>query len=258
MRRLLTPVLTVALAVPCVPAAETAPEPDPAKPAIEKTGGTTYRLGDIRFDTASRTATFPAKVNMDEGIVEYAIVHESGKVHESLLSTQIRPFDLNVVLLLLNWKPCDGFFERPDPQSAFMPAKDPEIRPESLARFSISWKEKDGKTATVPLESWLLNIEERRAVPDGPFVYTGSITDRSGFLAQETGSILAVYCDPAAMFNNPREGNISDEIWAVHKGRVPERETAVTVTIQAVPASGKAEKPAPPAKRKEISPKPKP
>ena len=37
----------------------------------------------------TRTIRFPAVINMREGLLEFVIVHDKGKVHESLLRTAI-------------------------------------------------------------------------------------------------------------------------------------------------------------------------
>ena len=52
------------------------------------------RFGLVRVDAAARTASFPAYVNMTNGILEYAVVTDYGKVHESLLFTEAKPVDV--------------------------------------------------------------------------------------------------------------------------------------------------------------------
>jgi hypothetical protein len=59
------------------------------------------------------------------------------------------------------------------------------------------------------------------------------------FLAQDTGSIVALMVDPASIVNNPREGNEFDDIW-VPDPAVPAKGTAVTIELRPV-AAGKAE-----------------
>ena len=42
---------------------------------------------------------------MTDGMLEYLIVTEMGKTHESLLSTKIEPYDIQVAMLLLGIEP---------------------------------------------------------------------------------------------------------------------------------------------------------
>src|SRR5436309_1824597 len=64
-----------------------------SNPALSLTNGALRRisedvfgLGLVRLDTKKRTVSFPGKVNMSTGSVEYALVRVTGKVHESVLA----------------------------------------------------------------------------------------------------------------------------------------------------------------------------
>ena len=63
-----------------------------------------YRVGDITVDAKLGVAVFPAEVNQLVGLIEYALVTEIGKVHESFLSTKARPSDIHAAMLLLGAK----------------------------------------------------------------------------------------------------------------------------------------------------------
>ena len=64
-----------------------------------------YRVGDVTVDGKLGVVAFPAKVNQLVGLIEYALVTETGKVHESFLSTRVRPSNIHAALLLLGAKP---------------------------------------------------------------------------------------------------------------------------------------------------------
>ena len=63
-----------------------------------------YRVGDVTVDAKLGMAVFPAKVNQLVGLIEYTLVTEIGKVHESFLSTKARPSDIHAAMLLLGAK----------------------------------------------------------------------------------------------------------------------------------------------------------
>lgn len=226
-----------------MPEASASPEaPDPAK-AIRRLDDSRFELNGITFDKKTRGISLPAKVNMNEGLLEYALVHESGKVHESLLSTAVSPSDLNVVLLLLNYQPCGAFFDISNKQAGAVPVKNPVIGVSSQLQVSVEWKDSAGAAKSAPLESLLLNLDKKGTVTPGPFTYTGSqVMSDGSFLAQDTGSILALYVDAAAVINNPREGNENDDIWVPDQKKLPARDTPVTVCLK--PMELKAKKPA--------------
>jgi hypothetical protein len=214
-----------------------APKPDaPPAPAIKSLGGPRYELNGITFNGDTRAITLPATVNMTEGLLEYALVHESGKVHESLLSTPISPYDLNVVLLLLNYQPSATFFDTSDQAAGAVLVRNPKIEAQAKLLVTLEWKDPAGKAQKALLESLLLNIDQKAPAKDGPFVYTGSMLMEDGtFMAKETGSILALYADASALLNNPRQGNENDDNWLADKSKVPPKGTTVTVTLTPAP-----------------------
>ena len=219
---------------------------DPTK-AIEPLGGTRYRLGALTFDKATGVISVPAVVNMNKGLLEYVLVHESGKVHESLLSTAVKPMEFNVALLLLRWKPSETFFDYAEPERGGVPIKGAKHPVPSQMTLHVRWKDASGAEQTVRLEQWLHNADKRAKITEGPFIYTGSRVMPDGtFLAQETGSLIALYVDPASVVNNPRDGNENDDVWFPDPG-VPTKGTPVTLELHPVaePKAGKAE--APPA-----------
>lgn len=233
-------------------------EPLDPKKAIQRIEGDRYKCGSIEFDQKTREIRIPCKLNMREGPLEYVLVHESGKVHESLLSTAARPLELNIVLLLLNWKKSEVFFDFSNADRGGVPVKKAKNPPASQVEVHVAWKDKEGKDQTCRVEQWMHQIEKRAKVTEVPWIYTGSIIMPDGrWLAEETGSIMALYVDPGSMFNNPREGNDLDDVWIADPG-VPEKETPVTVIFKpaAVPAAERNE-PVKPASAPKAKPSPK-
>ena len=78
------------------------------KERVKQVGPGMYRVGDVTVDAKLGVAAFPAKVNQLVGLIEYALVTEAGKVHESFLSTKARPSDIHAAMLLLGVKPPGG------------------------------------------------------------------------------------------------------------------------------------------------------
>jgi hypothetical protein len=217
------------------------PVPPPTKPGEQPPPGqitqiskTRYRLGKIEFDQVSRTITFSATLNMNKGMLEYALVNESGKLHEALLATKISPFNLNLVLIILKYKPAENFIPpellSPDKQPT-AGAKPSPIDPSNGFDIKVSWKDQEGIEKTARMEDWIHNAATKKKAEPGPFVYTGSDLDHNGiYSAQATGSIVALHSDPSAIFNNPRQENHSDGIWQAGPG-APPLQTKVQVTF---------------------------
>ncbi|MFN5961518.1 MAG: YdjY domain-containing protein [Verrucomicrobiota bacterium] len=239
-------ILMTALAAAQDPAAGKAPPSDPTK-AIEPLGGTRYRLGLMEFDKASRIITLPATVNMTKGLLEYVLVHESGKVHESLFSTKVKPAEFNVALLLLNWKPSTTFFDYTEPERGGVPVPGATHLPSSHLTIHLRWKDPQGKEQTTRIEDWIHNLDKKAKIEAAPFIYTGSrIMPDGSFLATETGSLIALMVDPASVINNPREGNELDDIW-IPDSQLPAKGTEVRIELRPVdaPEEAKSQEPNP-------------
>lgn len=224
---------------------EKAPPKDP-KEMIKKIEGTRFQLGVMEFDQKTRELRIPCKLNMREGLMEYVLVHESGKAHESLLTTTARPTEVNIALLLLNWKPSDVFWDYTEPERGGLLVKGAKNPPASQLEVQVAWKDKAGKDQTARLEDWLHNVEKRAKITKEPWIYTGSRVMPDGkFLAEDTGSILALYADPGSIINNPRQGNDMDDVW-VADPNVPEKGAEVTLILKPVaPEAAKQEEPKP-------------
>jgi hypothetical protein len=193
-------------------------------PPVEKLANGHYRLGDIVVNKAERSITFPAQVNMDSGLLEYLIVHNKGKTHESLLRTRVDPYNLQIAFLLLGF---EGAEKRLSMQGD--PATPKGERLQILIGMASAQK-----PVMIPAEQWLVNKfnDEVKDVAAINWVFSGSYVDFGRFMAQESGSIAAIWHDPVALIDNASPGGESNRIWFVKQGTVPPVGTPVTVTIR--------------------------
>jgi len=192
-------------------------------PPIEKLGGGKYRLGEIFIDKTERSISFPAQVNMDKGLLEYLLVQNKGKTHESLLRTRIDPHNLQIAFMLLGY---EGTDQRLSMQGAPETPKGERINITVMAPVA-------GKTVFIGADQWLSIKDGEKMKNTGSmnWVFCGSYVDYGRFMAQESGSIIAIYHDPVALIDNASPGGESDKVWFVKEGSVPPVGTQVTVTI---------------------------
>jgi len=185
----------------------------------------------IEIDKDNQTVSFPAEINMHEGMLEYLLVASTGKTHESLLSTKVEPYDIQVAMLLLGIKPAANADTQPPAQITNGYLKNaPELTGERIA-LSLSWTDSGGPHRAAP-ESMIWNLASNAVMTNGPWVYNSSELYGGRFLAQIDGSITALVRDPAALINNPRPGNDNDQIWEVYSSVTPPAGTGVDVTIE--------------------------
>lgn len=227
-------------APPCAPDTPVnAPSPDTVapveKPTIKDLGDGKYSVGDITFQKKNRSISFPARVNLIEGLLEYAIVQQNGKIHESLLVTDVSPFHLNVALRLLSYKPSEELF--PILDEDFVPTKEYPVVSESVkaaARVEIllSWKKEDGTKGEASLNDWITHAVTEAPIPAMPWIYNGSYIHEGVFQAQSSGDIGAIFTNYAALFNYPGKDRGLDTVWIPTPKRLPPVDTPVIVTIK--------------------------
>jgi hypothetical protein len=237
MLRVLTSTLflaTAAIAAPAdpVPAPEAAAEP--SQPNVRKLGDGKFAVGLVQFQQKSRHVSFPAEVNMTEGLLEYAIVHQNGKIHEALLHTKTNPFHVNIALKLLRYEASPELFQILDEDykpTGKYPTVSEATKTAARVEILLSWTKDDGSKGKASLNDWISNTANEAPIPATPWVYGGSYFHNKVFQAEGTGDIAAIFTTNSALFNYPGTGHMDDEIWIPTPERIPPVGTAVTVTI---------------------------
>ena len=194
---------------------------------VERVSPGVFRLGEIKIYKETRSIAFPAKVNMDKGLLEYILVRSSGKTHESLFRTDVDPYHLQIAFLLLG-------FEGTDRPLAFQGAS--EIPRGDPVEITIVYPKVEGsQELRLKPEEWVVKKISNSIKDAGKldWVYTGSVVIQGQFLAQSGGSIIAIFHDPVALIDNASPGGESDEIWFVKEGVVPPVGTPVTIIMKA-------------------------
>ncbi len=186
---------------------------------IEKTGDHTLRIGIVQCDRSERTLTIPAQVNAREGLVEYALVTRKGKIHESLLSTDADPLHVQMAAMLLGMSP--------------QPGKQPACE----VTVEVEWAT-NGPAKKVALEDLIALAGDSTGnanggrMARGPWKFTGSQIDSSGFVAAREGSIIALIDDPASLVANPRHDRQDDTLHSPQTAAMPGIGIPVSVRIR--------------------------
>jgi hypothetical protein len=203
------------------------------EPAIEKIDADHYRIGKITFNRKNREIRFPAKVNMVEGLLEFLVVHENGKIHESLFVTDISATHLNLAFTLLRYPASHELYALPN-DTGGLSDKFPEVPQEikNAARIMIEVEvTQDAKSRRRPVNEWIQHAGKKAAMPAGPWVYGGSEIYDGKFVPESTGDIIAIFLARSAMINYPGDDNRDDDVWLPFAKRVPAQGTEVTLIL---------------------------
>ena len=192
----------------------------PAPPPLQLLAPGVFEIGNCKIIKKKNRVEFPAKVNMTEGLLEYVVVSDAGKLHESLLKTEVEPYSLHIALLLMG---LEGTLKPLVEQGQPLTPTGDRID------VMVSWQE-NGKEKQSRIDAWVRKGDD----PAGniPWVYTGSIVRNGVFLAQVEKSIAALFHDPAALIDHQMQDGASDEIWFVNTSKVPPVGTELTVIIE--------------------------
>lgn len=213
------------------------PAPDqavaPVKPSVERIGESQYRIGEVTFDQKTREIRFPAAVNLSEGLLEFLVVHENGKIHESLFHTKISPTHLNLAFKLLRYAASQELYFLPNEKGGLtskFPEVSEEVKAAARVNIKVEWQD-GGKLRSVAVNEWIQHAVKGDAMPPGPWVYGGSQVYDGKYLPETTGDIAAVFITGSAIINYPGEDNQDDTVWLSFPKRVPPEGTKVTLVI---------------------------
>jgi hypothetical protein len=208
----------------------------PAPPAIREVSPGVFQVGGVKLEKEARRVSFPAKLNMTNGPLEYLLVTTAGKTHESVLTTEIEAQHLQVAMLLLGAKglaaaaltnaPSGGPITQGAQRNPPLPG-DPVV-------IEVTWTQ-GGKPQQRRLEELVFNKRAKEPMTKGAFTFTGSRFWQGKFIAQTEGSLIALVTDPDAVFNNPRPNRDAEDTWVVREAEVPPQDTVVEVSITLVP-----------------------
>ena len=208
----------------------------PALPSIREVSPGVFQVGGVKLEKAARRVSFPAKLNMTNGPLEYLLVTTAGKTHESVLTTDIEPQHLQVAMLLLGAQgmaaaaltnaPAGG----PITQGA---VRNPPLPGEPVV-MEVTWTQ-GGKPQRRRLEELVFNKRAKEPMTKGEFTFTGSRLWQGKFIAQTEGSLIALVTDPDAVFNNPRPNRDAEDMWVVRDELVPPLDTVLEVSITLLP-----------------------
>jgi hypothetical protein len=193
-------------------------------PPVKKTESGLYQFGGILIDKEKKSFSFPAVCNQTSGLVEYALVHQNGKTHESLMRTEISPRMIHACLLLLKEKPEYQFF-------AYLEKNSTKISQARGIDIVVEW-EQNGTLESALIHTMVTNQNDNQELNKHAFVFTGSKVIEGTYLAQMDGSIVAIYHDSRATLNSRDLQSHSDDVWIANEQRMPPVDFPVTIRFQ--------------------------
>lgn len=184
---------------------------------VQKIGDDEYRIGKVGFNKKSREVSLPIKVNMRHGVVEYLLVTEEGKVHESVFTTSASPTNIHLACVLLGM---------PELKMKDWPRDYTEIPKIHAIEAKVTWPT-NGPAASIALSQCVsrVNTSDTQDLGDniekGSWLYNGSMFFGGVFVAQQEGSVISIIGDRESLINGLRVGRENDELHAANERVLP-------------------------------------
>jgi hypothetical protein len=210
--------------LPATAVAENAASP------VQLIGPGQYRVGAVLVNRDERTLSFESQLNTNVGPMEYLLVHERGKVHESILKTSAEPFHIHTAMLLLGVAPSTNAAASETPSG---PIEEPASAklPGPPVSISVSWAD-EGRVQSLAAGELVFNTQARAPLTNAAWVYNGSRMISGRYIAQIEGSVISLITDAGAQVNHVGPGHDNDQIWTAHTNRLPKAGQPVRVTIK--------------------------
>jgi hypothetical protein len=201
---------------------------------IQKLSATEYLLDGIKIKADTREVRIPCQVCLKKAPIEYMLTTDTGKTHETVLTTAVSPTAIQVAMLLVNYEPAtEGLLAKVPENERPKTWKDepPKIKGANRVNIVVEWKIGTAVQSGA-LSQWAQNSDTRKAPLDlDTWIFNGSYIDERGFIAQQEGSIIGIWLDRGAIFNSPAEGNWRDDLWISLPDNIPDEMTPVVLII---------------------------
>ena len=201
---------------------------------IKEKGKDHLAVGNILVHKKSLEMRFPVQLGDSEDVIEYLLVADYGKTHETLLLTNVSAYHLNIAFKLAGYKESKELFRVLDsssrPTSQFHMEKE-EVKAAARFHLFLTWKE-SGIDKEVHVNELIENRVTRKHARIRPFVYSGSYLAGGNLQAHQTGNIIAILTDPTSLANFSNKGHEDDTLWYPFKKALPPRDADLTLVIK--------------------------
>ena len=163
---------------------------------MERLGPNIFRVGTVRVDTLKREISVRGTVTEAKTLEFIASTKGGFKGYESALELDTNAISFNLALILIGL----------DREHATHPRYhfDPIPPKGDPVEIWVEWDEA-GTTRKVRAEQLVYNVQTEHTIPEGPWVYTGSVFVEQvrAYLADIDGTLIGFVHTPSPILENP-------------------------------------------------------
>lgn len=178
-------------------AAQDRQPPDRSQAPVQRLGPDLLRVGNIQVDTAKKEVSVRGIVNEVPGLEFLANTKGGLKAYESALELDTNAVNFNLALILIGL----------DPSRAVVPRFqfDPILPQGDPVAVWVEWND-GAERRRIPAAQLIYNRETKQTVPDGPWVYTGSVfygENGTSYMAESDGTLIGFMHTPSSIIDSP-------------------------------------------------------
>lgn len=197
----------------------------------EPAGGAPAKLPFVEIDLPGRRVLVECQAIRIDAPLEFLCVAINGPEHEAVLRTPAKPSDIHLALLAIGLEPGEPARFSEAANQWFPPTGPP-------VRISVRFN-RGGEEVTLPASRLMRDLRTGQAMPDRPWVFTGSrmLEDRR-YAADVTGYVVSVVNFDLSPLDVPRVASNANELleWEINPEVAPEMGAKVTMILEPVGA----------------------
>jgi len=208
-------------------------ETEPQANLLKKVNDQVYLLGDIEINLEQGFVAFPCSVNMSEGLLEVLLCRPEGKVHESLLVTNVSPLEFQTAMMLAGFDPVNELPVNSADVDSLSPFKSIETPGDSVQLYIET--EHSGKKEKKPAEFFIRDERTKLPLNQGTWIFKGAVTHQTDHVIVDNNvTMISTYLDPIALMELNSSSKFNDELFYVNENANIIKGQPVKLIIQSV------------------------
>ena len=175
-------------------------------------------IGKVHINRRNKEVSFPGTVQLTADAIEVLITTKKGRTYETLLASDIEPYNLQLALLLSGAE-----------NGTRIKSKKNTIPQGDIINIYV--KTKNSKPQ--PVTNWLINAHTNKPITKNQWVFVGSsFNSQKKCLAAKDGNIVTTWSFGNTILDNPSQTGDTDDYFIVNSKRVPKSNTPVTIIMR--------------------------
>ena len=181
-------------------------------------------IGKVHINRRNKEVSFPGITQLTDGAIEVLITTKNGRTYETLLASDIKPYNLQLALLLSGAENGTRIQSNKNVKGKNNTIPQGDI-------INIYVKTKNGKVQ--PITNWLINSRTQKPFKKNKWVFVGSsFNSQKKCLAAKDGNIVTTWSFGNTILDNPSKTGDTDDYFIVNNKKVPKSNTPVTIIMR--------------------------